>query len=208
MAIAPELRAQILRLYQAEHWRVGTVASQLHLHRDTVQRVLAQACVLRCEAPLRPSQFATCTSPTRVTPPRSPTSSAGKSRCCSTDGRPWRSKSRQVSSKPSRSPAPGPPRWCPAFPHWPGPCRALSRQYGTASSCLPRPRPTSSRSCRGTLPACWPHQVTRLIRWWASARFSRPGSKDTPRPGPSGTVIVPSRANGGRTSTKSPYQPK
>ena len=27
MAIAPELRAQILRLYQAERWRVGTIAS-------------------------------------------------------------------------------------------------------------------------------------------------------------------------------------
>jgi len=42
MAIAPELRAQILRLYQAEHWRVGTIAKQLHLHRDTVLRVLTQ----------------------------------------------------------------------------------------------------------------------------------------------------------------------
>jgi transposase len=57
MAIAPELRAQILRLYQAELWRVGTIASQLHLHRDTVQRVIAQACVMRPDAPLRPSQI-------------------------------------------------------------------------------------------------------------------------------------------------------
>ncbi len=56
MTIAPELRAQILRLYQAEQWRVGTIASQLHLHRDTVQRVLGQACVMRAETPLRPSQ--------------------------------------------------------------------------------------------------------------------------------------------------------
>ena len=57
MAIAPELRAQILRLYQAERWRIGTIASQLHLHRDTVQRVIAQACVMRPDAPLRPSQI-------------------------------------------------------------------------------------------------------------------------------------------------------
>ena len=56
MAIAPELRAQILRLYQAELWRIGTIASQLHLHRDTVQRVVAQACVMRPHAPLRPSR--------------------------------------------------------------------------------------------------------------------------------------------------------
>ena len=57
MAIAPELRAQILRLYQAERWRIGTIASQLHLHRDTVQRVIAQACVMRPDTPLRPSQI-------------------------------------------------------------------------------------------------------------------------------------------------------
>jgi|GEM_PF-5528442 len=53
MAIAPELRAQILRLYQAERWRVGTIARQLNLHRDTVKRVLEQACVMRAPAPLR-----------------------------------------------------------------------------------------------------------------------------------------------------------
>ena len=57
MAIAPELRAQILRLYQGERWRIGTIASQLHLHRDTVQRVVAQACVMRPDAALRPSQI-------------------------------------------------------------------------------------------------------------------------------------------------------
>jgi transposase len=55
MAIAPELRAQILRLYQAERWRVGTIARQLNLHRDTVKRVLEQACVMRAQAPLRSS---------------------------------------------------------------------------------------------------------------------------------------------------------
>ena len=55
-AQALELRAQILRLYPVELWRVGTIASRLHLHRDTVQRVLAQACVVRREPPLRPSQ--------------------------------------------------------------------------------------------------------------------------------------------------------
>jgi transposase len=47
MIVTPELRAQILRLYLAEHWRVGTIARQLHLHRDTVRRVLAVSNVLR-----------------------------------------------------------------------------------------------------------------------------------------------------------------
>lgn len=55
MAIAPELCAQILRLYQVELWRVGTIARQLHVHRDVVRRVLAQSCVMRTELPPRPS---------------------------------------------------------------------------------------------------------------------------------------------------------
>lgn len=43
MAISPELEAQILRFYHAEKWRIGTIATQLHLHHGTVARVLAQA---------------------------------------------------------------------------------------------------------------------------------------------------------------------
>ena len=43
MATTPEIEAQILRYYHAERWRVGTIATQLQLHRDTVARVLCQA---------------------------------------------------------------------------------------------------------------------------------------------------------------------
>jgi transposase len=43
MAISPEQQASILRYYHAERWRIGTIAAQLGLHRDTVARVLAQA---------------------------------------------------------------------------------------------------------------------------------------------------------------------
>jgi len=43
MALTPEIEAQILRYYHAERWRIGTIATQLHLHRDSVSRVLAQA---------------------------------------------------------------------------------------------------------------------------------------------------------------------
>lgn len=57
MTIPIELRAQILRLYQAEHWRVGTIARQLHLHRDTVTRVLAGASVVVVAASSRPRQI-------------------------------------------------------------------------------------------------------------------------------------------------------
>jgi len=46
MAIAPELRAQILRLFQAERWRVGTISSQLGVHHSTVRRVLDETGVV------------------------------------------------------------------------------------------------------------------------------------------------------------------
>lgn len=40
--ISKEREADILRLFHAEKWRVGTIATQLGLHHTTVQRVLAQ----------------------------------------------------------------------------------------------------------------------------------------------------------------------
>jgi len=43
LVIHADLSAQILRLYRAERWRVGTIARQLHVHRDTVRRVLAHS---------------------------------------------------------------------------------------------------------------------------------------------------------------------
>ena len=43
MSITPELTAQILRYHHAEHWPVGTISSQLGVHRETVMRVLTQA---------------------------------------------------------------------------------------------------------------------------------------------------------------------
>lgn len=43
MTIPPELEAQILRYYHAEKWRIGTIATQLHVHYGAVARVLAQA---------------------------------------------------------------------------------------------------------------------------------------------------------------------
>src|SRR5512142_2111229 len=36
------LEAEILRLHTAEKWKVGTIASQLNVHHETVERVLAQ----------------------------------------------------------------------------------------------------------------------------------------------------------------------
>jgi len=39
--ISPELTARIRRLHFAEHWKVGTIATQLDVHHDTVRRALA-----------------------------------------------------------------------------------------------------------------------------------------------------------------------
>jgi transposase len=41
--ISRERAAEILRLYHAEKWRVGTLARQLGVHHNTVRRVLARA---------------------------------------------------------------------------------------------------------------------------------------------------------------------
>jgi transposase len=41
--ISHALEAEILRLHHAEHWPIGTIATQLRIHHGTVRRVLAQA---------------------------------------------------------------------------------------------------------------------------------------------------------------------
>ena len=53
--IPPEREAEILRLYHAEKWRVGTIATQLGVHHSTVRRVLTQAGVPVAEQSLRSS---------------------------------------------------------------------------------------------------------------------------------------------------------
>ena len=57
MTIAPDLVAQILRLHAVEKWRVGTIARQLHVHRDAVRRVLAGNNAPVHRSPLRPSRI-------------------------------------------------------------------------------------------------------------------------------------------------------
>lgn len=42
MTVSKGIEAQILRLYHAEKWPVGTIASQLDIHHSVVQRVLEQ----------------------------------------------------------------------------------------------------------------------------------------------------------------------
>ena len=55
MALTPETEAQILRHHHAERWPVGTIATQLNVHRDSVARVLAQAGLPPLGAAHRPS---------------------------------------------------------------------------------------------------------------------------------------------------------
>jgi transposase len=57
VTIPPDIEAQILRYYHAERWRVGTIAKQLRVHRETVARVLAQAGLPHIERSIRPSKI-------------------------------------------------------------------------------------------------------------------------------------------------------
>jgi hypothetical protein len=42
-AVTEEESAAILRLHHAEAWPVGTIATELGRHHDTIERVLAQS---------------------------------------------------------------------------------------------------------------------------------------------------------------------
>jgi hypothetical protein len=55
--ISREIEAQILRLHHAEHWPIGTLARQLHVHHATVRRVLAQAGIACGRDRARPSMI-------------------------------------------------------------------------------------------------------------------------------------------------------
>jgi transposase len=53
--IPPELCTKIRRLFYAEHWRVGTIASTLGVHPDTVQRAIERDRFVRTGSQIRPS---------------------------------------------------------------------------------------------------------------------------------------------------------
>ncbi len=57
MAISKELEAQILRYFHVEKWLVGTIARQLGIHHDTVDRVLPQAGLPKVDRPGRLSML-------------------------------------------------------------------------------------------------------------------------------------------------------
>jgi hypothetical protein len=53
--IGPEREAEILRLFHAEKWPIGTIAAQLGHHHTTVRRVLGQAGIVAGQTMARPS---------------------------------------------------------------------------------------------------------------------------------------------------------
>jgi len=57
LAISKEQEAQILRYHHVEKWRVGTIASQLGVHHNVVNRVLSQAGMPKVERAARPSMI-------------------------------------------------------------------------------------------------------------------------------------------------------
>jgi transposase len=52
--IPPEPRAEIRRLFDAEHWRVGTIATHLGVHHATVQQAIERERFVRPGAQSRP----------------------------------------------------------------------------------------------------------------------------------------------------------
>lgn len=57
LAISKEKEAQILRYHHVEKWRVGTIAHQLGVHHNVVERVLSQAGMPKVERAERPSMI-------------------------------------------------------------------------------------------------------------------------------------------------------
>lgn len=55
--IEPELRTKIRRLFFAEHWRVGTIASELGVHHDAVRHALDADRFIRAATIARPSML-------------------------------------------------------------------------------------------------------------------------------------------------------
>jgi transposase len=53
--ISPEQRAEIRRLFYAEHWRVGTIATTLGVHHDTVRHAIEHDRFVRVGTQVRPS---------------------------------------------------------------------------------------------------------------------------------------------------------
>jgi transposase len=53
--ISPELRARIRRLFYAEHWKIGTIASELSVHHDTVRHAIDSDRFLPVGRPKGPS---------------------------------------------------------------------------------------------------------------------------------------------------------
>jgi transposase len=53
--ISPEREAEVLRLFHAEKWPIGTIAAQLGMHHTTVRRVLGQAGIPAGQSMARPS---------------------------------------------------------------------------------------------------------------------------------------------------------
>jgi len=54
MTISEDVRARIRRLYFAEHWRIGTIATELGLHHETVERAVGVEKFIRPDARFKP----------------------------------------------------------------------------------------------------------------------------------------------------------
>jgi hypothetical protein len=64
--ISPEIRAQIRRYFYAEHWKVGTIASELGVHPDAVRNAIESERFNRTSRCVHPSSIPTSSSFARL----------------------------------------------------------------------------------------------------------------------------------------------
>jgi hypothetical protein len=57
--VPKETEATIVRLYHAEHWKVGTIARQLKVHHETVRQVTGFGTLVRAASGCRRSRKGT-----------------------------------------------------------------------------------------------------------------------------------------------------
>jgi len=57
MTVAHEVEVEIKRLYEVEHWKVGTICAQLGVHEDVVKRVLGLLKPKKSKKPKKPKWY-------------------------------------------------------------------------------------------------------------------------------------------------------
>lgn len=80
MTMRIDIQAEVMRLFHAERWKIGTIAAQLGLHHSAVRRVL-QRNGIRLPPPKRPTKIAAYVAMIKETLEKYPTLRATRLLC-------------------------------------------------------------------------------------------------------------------------------